>query len=912
MPSLYDIVMQLTSASAMPEADRMRMLNDFAYHFGWTPSDTLDISTVNNFANAHLVVEHGLENTAVITFLRRRFSDLSFEEKKRLLNISYNNLVDWHIQIEPEQIVYVFNRNYPELIVETRRLSRDDLEGLRSKAFEQISGKRQSPNLPALDDALINTISFWKRYLSAEMENEVSNRELSHLFNAVIFVRAVEDNFRRLHSTRTGESLRSQALLEAGILSHAESLTIREIIFDCLERFDQKNVPDYLVDGEILKVFDGLNEQTTLALLGDFYRIKHVRPYEYDFSVMSKHALSRIYERYTNLLRIVPAESKAQGVLFHSPLPEETTNRSYGSVYTPQFIARFFARYLYEQMPPFAFKRLRTLEPSIGSGIFLRTLLEVQCDPTQGRVTTELIEAAFENIIGLDSDPNACHAALLSLSLLHLVLTNHLPRKLDIYAEEAILYFQEHPELKTSRDVVLSNPPFIPWPELTPVIQERLSEFMDEDASGRIDLYLAFLKIALEVLKPGGYGLFVLPHNFLLGNNAWGIRKLIAETCWIRCLADLSAVRVFEDTGVYVVLLIIQKRLEVELAPKATIVKCQELVGQALQHAIEGHQIETRFFSVFDVEQGAFEADEWLILPHAELTIKRKLEALPKLGDFLEIHKGLITGRDKVFIIPQEIYSKVEKKLFVPFLPDKEITPYSVPEKTGRFVFYPYIKGRKIEEDVLKEKYPKTWRYLLEHKDDLEDRPPVRRGQLLWWQPERPRTPEQIMRPKIVSPHLVIVPRFSLDREGNYAITQAPLMYPKAVITDDEDLLEFDGEELEAESEDETVEAGAEDDLLRFFVAVLNSSICYRYIYEQSHKYGGGYAKLEPRTLAKTPVPDPNNVPPTTMRQLLTLVDKRLIASGSDIITIETEIDQLVTELYGLTPEERIAIGISK
>ena len=71
-------------------------------------------------------------------------------------------------------------------------------------------------------------------------------------------------------------------------------------------------------------------------------------------------------------------------------------------------------------MPPIAFKRLKTLEPAVGSGIFLRTLLEMQCDPLQERVTTDLIETAFSNVLGIDIDPNAVQAALLSLSLLHL------------------------------------------------------------------------------------------------------------------------------------------------------------------------------------------------------------------------------------------------------------------------------------------------------------------------------------------------------------------------------------------------------------------------------------------------------------------------------------------------------------
>ena len=194
----YDIIAQLTSES-LSYSNRVRILNDFAYEFGWLPSDSLDAPAVDDFSNAHLVVEHGLENSAVLTFFKgtRRFSDLDYTEKKRLISISYNNLVDWHIQIEIDKVTFVFNRVDPLECFE-HTISRDDLDKLRGEGFEQVTGKRPNPNLPALDSALIGTISDWKRRLSAEMGYDVPNTAFSALFNAIIFLRAVEDHFRRV------------------------------------------------------------------------------------------------------------------------------------------------------------------------------------------------------------------------------------------------------------------------------------------------------------------------------------------------------------------------------------------------------------------------------------------------------------------------------------------------------------------------------------------------------------------------------------------------------------------------------------------------------------------------------------------------------------------------------------------
>jgi len=98
---------------------------------------------------------------------------------------------------------------------------------------------------------------------------------------------------------------------------------------------------------------------------------------------------------------------------------------------------------------------------------------------------------------------------------------------------------------------------------------------------------------------------------------------------------------------------------------------------------------------------------------------------------------------------------------------------------------------------MLSSSFPRTWAYLQSHKGQLEQRPPVKTGRLPWWQPERPRF-DYLLRPKIVSPHLVVVPRFSLDQAGEYAITRSPLLYPKG--------------------------KSVEQDLLRFFLAVLNST----------------------------------------------------------------------------------------
>jgi hypothetical protein len=878
MTDEYGLVLSLT-ADGMDGAARTRALRTFAYEFGWVPSDTLEEPALAEYTNGHLIVEHGLETSAVISFLRSpfRFSDLGTAERKRLFSLSYNNLVDWHIQVEPDTVTFVYNRTEQPTIIDTHRLSRERYEHLRSTAFEKITERRPTSNLPALDDALIKTISIWKRVLSAELGYAVSNETLSALFNAIIFARAAEDHARFRGRVDGLGPAGSQALLShwfRGIVAN-----VGELLVNVLTQFVHGEIPSTLLNRDRLREFDGLDRLTVASLLTDFYRNKYASYYDYDFSIISKHALSRIYESYVSILRL---EDSPQASLFPE-LPVEERDRAFGSVYTPQYVARFFGRYLRERTPPAQFRTLKSCDPACGSGIFLRTMLEMQSEPVGGAFDPGLITRAFSGVLGVDVDENAAYATRLSLALLHLVLTDRLPEEIDITSEEAIQYFTAHPEFESCYDAVFANPPFVAVEGQTPEMRQLIANFLGEYGRGRIDMSVPFLMIALRLLKPGGFGCFVLPHSFLLSHNAAPIRALLAESAIIHCVADLSAVRVFGDVGSYVVLLVFQKHGGMNVGlPPATVVKCQEFPGQALQDAVEDRLVENQFYSVYKVEQDAFKAGEWVLLPPHEAQLRRKFRSLRKLSDFLVLRQGVITGADDVFLRDSVAIPAEERSIYLPLLRDREMIPYVVPPSSGMVVFYPFVDGGKITPDQLRGDFPETWKYLEGHQDRLKSRGSLVRYGKQWWEPMWPRSPHELLRSKLVSPHLILVPRFSWDVEGRYAVTRSPFLYPKT--------------------------SGADRDMLRYFLAILNSSPAFWHLTSHSHVYRGGYLMLESKTLAALPVPDPATVEVAALRDLLGLVDARM-AQGSDAFLIEREIDNIVASFFDLTTDDRKKLG---
>jgi hypothetical protein len=250
----------------------------------------------------------------------------------------------------------------------------------------------------------------------------------------------------------------------------------------------------------------------------------------------------------------------------------------------------------------------------------------------------------------------------------------------------------------------------------------------------------------------------------------------------------------------------------------------------------------------------------------------------------LEIKQGVITGADSIFIIDSRAVPSDEQSLFIPLLRDREMEAYTVPKRTSQSVFFPYFEGSKINEKEMRRSFPKTWAYLAKHREALAKRTSLTRYHKEWWEPMWPREPNTLLRPKLVVPHLVIMPRFALDIRGRYAVSHSPFLIARV--------------------------SSEEDRILKLMLAVLNSTVCFWHLQTHSHVYSHGYTMLENRTLAKTPVPNINLWSSSEKMRLISMVDRRLKADAQERVLLDAEIDLFVSEAYGLTASERKALGL--
>ena len=98
MRSALDLVYALTDQD-ISIGQRRDLTKEFSYEFGWRPNDFIE--TRSTLSTGSLVVEHGLDNAAVLSFLpgERRLRGVQAEERRSIVGLSYNSLVDWHVLV---------------------------------------------------------------------------------------------------------------------------------------------------------------------------------------------------------------------------------------------------------------------------------------------------------------------------------------------------------------------------------------------------------------------------------------------------------------------------------------------------------------------------------------------------------------------------------------------------------------------------------------------------------------------------------------------------------------------------------------------------------------------------------------------------------------------------------------------
>jgi hypothetical protein len=588
---------------------------------------------------------------------------------------------------------------------------------------------------------------------------------------------------------------------------------------------------------------------------------------------------------------------------------------------------------------------LRIVDPSCGSGSFLLGAYQYLLDwhlryyvglrrPDRRRLTrgaegeprltlAERKRILINNIYGVDIDPQAVEVAKLSLLLKviegetqtglaierllpdldhNIVCGNSLVGS-DFYASSELVNLTPEEWAKVNAldwaeafpeatkvggfDAVVGNPPWL----MAGYYLADSKEYMQRTYStwvGKADLYYLFLEKALRLVNPAGRIGMIVPSKMFHTGAAKTLRGILVDGDWVESITDFGLARVFQGATNYSTI------LQLRAGSKGPIRLQRSGINFAETASSEVHRS--------DLTDGL-----WNLLPENRQRVWHRLrQANPTLASLTKrFGTGAQTGADPILLTTVEAAQDqgIERTWLRPTQKGRSVRRYALGEPVQ--MLFPYSEndsGFHLMEEL--DDNDPFWQYLLANREKLSSRKYFG------------KVPEESTGRWYGMPYLDAAWTFStahiltpsISDRSNFAIGNGNLFVNGTAgvtsIIPDPDL----------------------DESIWYLLAVLNSSLVSAYITDHSTPYQGGYFKFSAPYLRGVPIYriDFDDVGELKAHDDLATLAQSLAqkypelkeTSGPaariverEIGAIERRIDSVVSNLYGLSTEERAAIS---
>ena len=424
-------------------------------------------------------------------------------------------------------------------------------------------------------------------------------------------------------------------------------------------------------------------------------------------------------------------------------------------------------------------------------------------------------------------------------------------------------------------DVVIGNPPYVQIQEFKgqKVHQAyRNAGYESFDSNG--DLYCLFYEQGIRQLRSGGSLCFITSNKWLRTAYGKNLRRVLYEQNPM-LLIDLGR-WVFNSATVDSNIL--------------------QVVKENNLHALHALKMRVKLSGNFyqQVVQNTFhftpEQDEpWFIDTPKERALKEKIFSKSRIlkNWDVRINYGIKTGLNQAFIINDEIRNNlldnepILSEIIKPLVRGRDINKFNIGKDTLWLIFIPWHfplhqntrnhLTQNSSEEAFKIQYPYLYNYMLQHKHKLSNRNANEVGiRYEWYALQRCAASyyQEFEREKIIWKNIGQILRFAYDKDGYYPQNSTCIM------------------------------TGSN---LKYLVAFLNSNLARFFL--ESDNVNVSVQALEPLPVALI---TPANQP------LVTAIEahvERILAAKkadaqADTRVDEAAIDQLVYQLYDLTPDE--------
>ena len=438
---------------------------------------------------------------------------------------------------------------------------------------------------------------------------------------------------------------------------------------------------------------------------------------------------------------------------------------------------------------------LKICDPACGSGAFLNQALEFLIDEHRyldeltahyhksplvlSDIQTQILE---QNIYGVDINEESVEIAKLSLWLRtarkgrkltslnnNIKCGNSLIDDPSVAGAKAFDWQKEFPKVfeKGGFDVVIGNPPYVRAEllgDLTEYFESKYKVF--HPAS---DLFAYFYELGSSIIEKEGALMGYISNTFDKTAAGKVLRDYLTKETSLHNYIDFTEVQVFEGATTYPVIIILDK------SPSAKNHFKYVKIPKQKQSKI----IEVESMPHIDVLQEKLSPDAWSFLPKEIVDLFNKLVELPTVREmFGKSFRGLITGLNDAFVVKNNwVISSHLKYIYE----GKEIKKWSTPAPEQKLILFKsrWTKdnyGENTSEEQLKLELSQDFRQIMEHLAPFESRAKKRydKGDF-WWELRNCAYYDLFEKPKIIFPNLQNTNKFCLDPIGVFV--NAPAVF---------------------------------------------------------------------------------------------------------------------------------------
>lgn len=639
----------------------------------------------------------------------------------------------------------------------------------------------------------------------------------------------------------------------------------------------------------------------------------------YDFNAISADVLGAVYEQYLSFKAQDPEARQAVDI------SKRTKRKSQGIYYTPQFVVRYIVRQTLGKlletpdMTPEKAHQLTILDPACGSGSFLIEAFDVldrwlaqHGDETDREFSRRRrLRILQENLYGVDLDDQAVEVTRLNLMLraalergklpllTHIQHGNSLVDDPAVAGENAFKWDERFPVVmdRGGFDVVIGNPPYVRQETLGAAFKDY-AQARYQTYAGTADLYVYFIERSHHLLKSGGYFGMICSNKFMRANYGLSLRRFLLKQTAIGSIVDFGELPVFQDAATFPVIIATQNQpIENQSFVYAPI---KHLDFESLDDEVEKQS------SILDERSLNGATVNWTLAKSDEVAILNKMrEVGTPLGEYVngKIFRGILTGYNKAFVIDRITRNRLvgrdakSENLIKPFVIGDNVRKYRVRFEGRYIILIPSGWTRAQSKNTsnpwvwFQDNYPAIAEYLAPFAEGAQKR--WDKGEY-WWELRPCDYYSEFEKPKIIYPEIGKESRFAFDDAGYFNNN-------KAFIIPQRDL---------------------------YLLGVLNSKLAWLFLKRICSVLGdpdlGGRLELRTIHLSRLPICHINLDDPADrtnhdkmvalVEKMLTLKQQEAAAESSladkrhelaELITYtDRQIDALVYELYGLTPEE--------